>query len=140
MWASWFSAAHCTGVIMARFDRQIATALRLIQKNGQLVQWRQLQRTDDPSDPAAVIEGPPVDRNVYICFLPVDKDNKEFINYLRGTNEIKMGSLIGLMGNVPFTPDGSDYVIRDGKTLEIFNIELLSPNGQKVLYTVEFKG
>ena len=65
---------------MARFDRQIATALRLIKKNGQLVQWRQLQRADDPSDPAAVIESDPVDRNVYICFLPVDKDNKEFIN------------------------------------------------------------
>ncbi|URA06920.1 head-tail joining protein [Xanthomonas phage Pfeifenkraut] len=125
---------------MARFDRQIATALRLIQKNGQLVQWRQLQRTDDPADPAAVIEGPPVDHNVYICFLPVDKDTKEFIAYLRGTNEIKIGSVIGLMGNVPFTPDGSDYVIRDGKSLEIFNIDLLSPNGQKVLYTVEFKG
>lgn len=125
---------------MARFDRQIATALRLIKKNGQLVKWRQLQRADDPSDPAAVIESAPVDRDVYICFLPVDKDNKEFINYLRGTNEIKMGSLIGLMGNVPFVPDASNLVIRDGVQLEIFNIELLSPNGQKVLYTVEFKG
>lgn len=125
---------------MARFDRQIATALRLIKKNGQLVQWRQLQRTDDPSDPAAVIEGPPVDRDVFICFLPVDKDNKEFINFLRGTNEIKVGSLIGLMGNVSFEPGASDYVIRDGKPLEIFNIDLLSPNGQKILYTVEFKG
>lgn len=125
---------------MARFDRQIATALRLIKKNGQLVQWRQLQRADDPSDPAAVIESDPVDRNVYICFLPVDKDNKEFINYLRGTNEIKMGSLIGLMGQVSFEPDAADVVMRDGKPLEIFNIDLLSPNGQKILYTVEFKG
>lgn len=125
---------------MARFDRQIATALRLIKKNGQLVKWRQLQRADDPSDPAAVIESNPVDRNVYICFLPVDKDNKEFINYLRGTNEIKMGSLIGLMGQVSFEPDAADVVMRDGKPLEIFNIDLLSPNGQKILYTVEFKG
>lgn len=125
---------------MGRFDRQIATALRLIKKNGQLVQWRQFQRADDPSDPAAVIESAPVDRDVYICFLPVDKDNKEFINYLRGTNEIKMGSLIGLMGQVSFEPDAADVVMRDGKPLEIFNVDLLSPNGQKILYTVEFKG
>ncbi len=125
---------------MGRFDRQIATALRLIKKNGQLVQWRQLQRADDPTDPAAVIESAPIDRNVHICFLPVDKDNKEFINYLRGTNEIKMGSLIGLMGQVSFEPDAADVVLRDGKPLEIFNVDLLSPNGQKILYTVEFKG
>lgn len=125
---------------MARFDRQIEMALRLIKKNGQLVQWQQLQRTDDPLNPAAVVEGLPINHNAYICFLPVDKDNKEFINYLRGTNEIKIGSLVGLMGNVSFSPDGSDFVIRDSKTLEIFNIDLLSPNGQKVLYTIEFKG
>jgi len=125
---------------MGRFDRQIATALRLIKKNGQLVQWRQLQRSDVPGKPWEVSSQPPVDRNVYICFLPVDKDNKEFINYLRGTNEIKMGSLIGLMGQVSFEPDAADFVIRDGKQLEIFNVDLLSPNGQKILYTVEFKG
>ena len=125
---------------MARFDRQIETALRLIKKNGQLIKWRQKQWTDDPLDPAAVIEAPPVDHDAYICFLPVDKDNKEFINYLRGTNEIKVGSLIGLMGNVSFIPDASDYVIRNNKPLEIFNLDLLSPNGQKVLYTIEFKG
>lgn len=140
MWAGRLCAAHGTGVIMARFDRQIATALRLIKKNGQLVQWRQLQRTENPAEPGEVISAPPIDRNVYICFLPVDKDNKEFINYLRGTNEIKMGSLIGLMGQVSFTPDPADLVIRDGVTLEMFNVDLLSPNGQKILYTVEFKG
>lgn len=125
---------------MARFDRQIATALRLIQKNGQLVKWRQLQREDDPNNPAAVIENDPVDHDVYICFLPVNKDTKEFIAYLRGTNDVKIGSVIGLMGNVSFTPDAADYVLRDGVTLEILNIDLLSPNGQKILYTVEFKG
>lgn len=124
---------------MARFDRQIATAIRLIKKNGQLVTWRQLQRTDVVGKPWEVTAAAPVDRDVYICFLPVDKDNKEFVSYLRGSNEIKIGSVIGLMGNVSFTPDASDLVIRDNKQLEIFNVESLSPNGQIVLYTVEFK-
>lgn len=125
---------------MTRFNRQIETALRLIKKNGQLVKWRRLQRTEDPNEPGQVIAAPPIDTDVYICFLPVDKDNKEFFNYLRGTNELKMGSLMGLMGQVSFEPDASNLVIRGESTLEIFNIDLLSPNGQKVLYTIEFKG
>lgn len=125
---------------MARFDRQIATALRLIQKNGQLVQWRQTARTQDPSKPWETQSSTQTNHNVYICFLPVNKENREFVNYLRGGNEIKIGSIVGLMGNVSFEPDASDVVIRDSKPLEIFNLDLLSPNGQKVLYTVEFKG
>lgn len=125
---------------MARFDRQIATALRLIQKNGQLVQWVVKQNTQDPSQPWLEVEAAPVKHNVYICFLPVDKDNREFINFLRGSNELKIGSLIGLMGNVSFNPSGEDFVERDGATLPILNIDPLSPNGQKILYTVEFKG
>jgi hypothetical protein len=139
MWAI-VCASHGTGLIMARFTRQIETAKRLIKKNGQLVQWRQLQRTDVSGKPWEVTEATPVDVDVYVCFLPVDKDNREFINYLRGTNEIKMGAIIGLMGNVSFTPDASDVVIRDGVQLQIAHIDLLSPNGQQVLYTVEFKG
>lgn len=139
MWAR-LSAADCPGLDMGRFDRQIATALRLIKKNGRLVQWRQLVRRENPDKPWETLPAVPVDHNVYICFLPVDKDNREFINYVRGSNEIKIGSEIGLMGQVEFEPDGADKVIRDGLTLEILNIDLLAPNGQKILYTVEFKG
>lgn len=124
---------------MARFDRQIATALRLIQKNGQQVTWRQLQRTEDPNEPGKVIVAPPVDHSPFICFLPVNKENREFVNFLRGSNELKTGSVLGLMGNVSFEPSAADLVIRDGKTLEILNYDLLSPNGQKILYTIEFK-
>lgn len=125
---------------MARFDRQIATALRLIQKNGQLVQWRQPQRTADVAEPWKVDATAPIDHDVYICFLPVNKENRELVHYLRGSNEIKSGSVIGLMGNVSFEPDASNFVIRNGKQLAIQSLDLLSPNGQKILYTIEFKG
>lgn len=125
---------------MARFDRQIQTALRLIKKNGKLVKWRQPQSLDDAAEPWKVTPAAPVDRDVYICFLPVNKENREFISYLRGNNEVKIGAVVGLMGNVSFEPSTEDIVIRGSETLQIFNIDLLSPNGQKILYTVEFKG
>lgn len=124
---------------MGEYDRQIANAQRLIARKGQLVTWRQQQRTPDPAKPWEVTSAP-VDYAPSICFLPVDKETRQFVNYLTGSNETKVGSVIGLMGNVAFEPSASDVVIRDGKTLEIANIELLSPNGQKVLYTIEFKG
>ena len=54
--------------------------------------------------------------------------------------EAVTGKFIGLMGNVPFTPKVSDVVTRNGDKLDIDSIDLLSPNGQKVLYTIIFNG
>lgn len=124
-----------------RFDRQIATAKRLIQKNGQKVTWRVM--TDgapaDENKPWKAGVGSYEEHEVFICFLPEDLRNKEFIRYLTGM-EVTTGTIIGLLGNVPFNPSPKDVVIRDGVEYRINDIELLSPNGQKVLYTVEFKG
>lgn len=82
----------------------------------------------------------PTDNEAWICFVPVrDKETRKLFAYLTGT-EVKLGSLAGLMGNVSFSPDSKDVVIRDGVELRIENLDLLSPNGQKILWTVEFKG
>lgn len=123
---------------MARFDRQVAMALRLIKKNGQLVVWRQLvDAIPDPSAPWKTEPGTAVDNDVYIAFFTVDKDQREFIRYLTGT-EVKIGDVLGYMGQVNFIPNPKDIVIRDGVEYRILNLDLLSPNGQKILYTVEF--
>lgn len=124
---------------MARFDRQVETALRLIAKNGQVVKWRQVR--DIPIDPEKPWEaGTPDDTELdaTICFLPVDKVNRETLMYLAKT-DIAAGQVVGLMGQVTFDPTLKDVVIRDGEELRIFNIDLLSPNGQKILYTIVFE-
>lgn len=127
---------------MGQFDRQIATALRLIQKNGQKVVWKSIP-AETPADPAKPWNGGanvPVQSDVFICFVPVrDRDTRKFFAYLTGS-EIQIGSLAGLMGNVPFEPNLNDVVLRDGKELRMTSIDLLSPNGQKILYTLEFVG
>lgn len=127
---------------MARFDRQIATANKLIQKNGQLVVWKSVT-TGAPAD-AAMPWKPTVavdpQHDAYICFLPINRQMTQLFNYLRGTNDIPTGSVMGLMaGNVAFAPKLKDVVMRDGDTLRIKSIDLLSPNGQKILYTIEFE-
>ncbi len=126
---------------MGVFDSSIQTALELIEEYGQKVIWRKIlddeKATGKPwkSDKP----GPSVDvPNISICFLPVDRVNSQLLRYLAKT-DIVIGSLYGLMaGNVPFEPSPKDIVIRDGKELKVTALDLLSPNGQKVLYTVQF--
>lgn len=125
---------------MARFDRQIQTALRLIAKNGEKVKWRVIDdaAAPDPSQPWNPGPATPVDKDVVICFLPIDRQTMETFAFIKGT-DVPKGSVMGLMGNVPFDPNLKDVVIRDGVELRIANIDLLSPNGQKILYTVVFQ-
>ena len=126
---------------MARFDRQIQTAKRLIAKNGQVVKWRIVRDATPvdssqpwkPTNPAK-----PVEHDVTICFLTVDKDTYETLSYMAG-GEVPMGAVMGLMDAVDFEPSLKDVVIRDGKELRLFNIEELNPNGQTILYTMVFK-
>lgn len=122
---------------MARFDRQIETAIRLIKKNGQKVIWRQTAKPSDTLEPWKQQDAASIDKDAIICFLPVDKETREFLTYIRGT-DVPMGSELGLMGAVDFEPSIEDVVLRDGKTYRIKHIDLLSPNGQKILYTIEF--
>lgn len=125
---------------MARFDRQIATAKRLIAKNGEKVKWRVIDdpTPTDPNKPWEPGPATPDDKDVSICFLPIDRQTMETFNFIKGT-EVPKGSVMGLMGQVNFEPNLKDVVIRDGKELRIASLDVLSPNGQKILYTVVFK-
>lgn len=126
---------------MARFDRQVQTAKKLIAKNGQLVKWR-IVRDAAPVDSAQPWKptntATPVEHDVTICFLTVDKDTYETLSYMEG-GEVPMGAVMGLMGAVNFEPSLKDVVIRDGKELRLFNVEELNPNGQTILYTMVFR-
>lgn len=123
---------------MGQFDRQIATATRLIEKNGHDVTWRQLGRglpdADKPWRPASATN---TDYTVTICFLSPGRTGQELFRYLTKT-EVTTGAVNGLMSSVPFVPSVADVVIRDGETLRIKSIDVLSPNGQIILYTIEF--
>lgn len=126
---------------MGVFDRQTATASRLITKYGQIVTWNQLSDgaptdLDKPWKPGGVVTTP---QTATIVFLPDTKENKQLLRYLAGSLTLT-GTLTGLMAQVDFTPKPKDIVIRDGTQLVIKSIDILDPNGEGViLYFLEFE-
>jgi hypothetical protein len=127
---------------MGQFDRQIATAQRLIAKYGQSVTWREPAEglPADPEKPWSKTAAVPIDHaGIKICFVPAKENEwRKLLAYLKGT-EVPTTKLAGLMGAVTFTPALKHIVLRDGKQLRIASIDCLSPNGQKILYTLEFE-
>lgn len=126
---------------MARFDRQIATAQRLIKKNGQQCIYRQV-RDGAPADPTKPwVVGPNVDIDhpgIWICFIPETRQDRQFLTYMLG-REVPTGMTLALMGQVPFEPKAKDVIIRDGVEYRTKTINNLAPNGQQILYTLEFE-
>jgi len=123
------------------YARQKRSAARMIAKAGQLVKWRVI-RDEAPVNPSEPWKPTnpvtPVEHDVTICFLTVDKDTYETLSYMAG-GEVPMGAAMGLMDAVNFEPSLKDVVIRDGKELRLFNVEELNPNGQTILYTMVFR-
>ena len=77
--------------------------------------------------------------NVKIVFLTPQSGIKALFAFLKGT-DIPQGGERGLMApSQDFTPEISDSVIRDGKTLTIDSITVLNPGGTPILYSIEFK-
>lgn len=125
---------------MGQFDRAIATAARLIAKNGQVVTWRKMEDGTPPDatkpwKPAAATN---TDFQVPIVFLPDNRKGYEWLAALKGT-EVPKGSLTGIMAApTGFTPTIKDVVIRGGQTLAIETLDELSPNGQIIMYEIRF--
>lgn len=129
---------------MAGYERQIATAKRLIAKRGQAVSW--LVRPEGTTDPAEVAgaskwrpkaTGPvAAPHPVIIAFFPVARTKYES---LRGMGiELTTGAQLGYMAAVPFEPSQKDSVLRNGKTLPVEHIEIIAPNGDPILYEIVF--
>ncbi len=129
---------------MGTYDSQIATAQRIIAAKGEACVWTpavpgEAASSDTPwitppdtVDPIVTYTGVP------IAFFPLSRQFSQLLHYLKGS-EVKVGSLYGLMPAVAFTPDLQDIVTRtDGTKLGITAIDPLSPNGEVILYTIEF--
>jgi hypothetical protein len=126
------------------YERQIATATRLIRQKGQLCTWREPGVPGGtPSKPTA---GTPADHAVHIVFL--NNTNREylaaFLSMLKDT-EIPTGGLRGLMAATSFTPTLKGQVTRaatyTGPVLTLDNrngIDKLDLNGELILYYLRF--
>lgn len=123
---------------MGVYDRQIGTALRLIAKTGQSVEWNSETDSANADNPWDSETNVTTKTTVNICFLPVGLSDLPTFKYA-DLSDVPRGAVKGLMGNVPFEPKLKDWVIRNGKRLNIDQVKELSPNGEKILFTILFK-
>lgn len=126
---------------MTVYNRQIATALRMIKARGEPITWRQLpDPTPDAIQPWKVTPVAAVEyADIPIVFLPFTRLNYEFVRMLVNT-EIHIGDEYGLMATVDFEPALTDVVVRaDGSVYGIANIGKLAPDGTPILWTIAFK-
>lgn len=128
---------------MGVYDRQIAMVKRLIDKYGQSVTITRIPEViADPSKPWEITSGTPLVNTLKIVFVDpnatgIAQLGKEMAQYLKGS-EVVTGKLRGLMANNNFVPLTTDIVNRAGKELKISAIDILAPNEQTILYTLEF--
>jgi hypothetical protein len=114
------------------WDEEIDYVLEEIEQSGQLINWKQINKVET-STPWLPTNGTAIDNDVFMCFATNAK-----LQYWSGT-EIPVGMMIGLMGQVDFTPKMKDVVIRNGEELTVKQINTLAPNGVVVLYKVVFE-
>lgn len=126
---------------MGTYDRQIATAKRLITAKGRACTWTQY---DDGTPVDADMPWKPGDAasasySVPIVFLPTSQ-NLAFLRAL-GVTDLPAGDDYGLMPSVPFTPTARAEVYDSTGTVllrKVNSVNLLAPNGDSILYTVYF--
>lgn len=123
---------------MGRFDSAIASATRLIEKNGQVVTWRRIvDGAADDETPWKPGNADQIDQEVAIVFLPESRVGFEFLALITNT-EVPRGKLIGLMAPQDFIPTLKDIVVRDGTPMALRYVDVIAPNGTPILYTLGF--
>lgn len=122
---------------MAEYTSLIAMAQRLIKKKGQSVTWRQIENghPGDPNKPWKVGSETFTDYTVDVAFLPPDRENKYFTEYMEGMTS-KTGQTLAYMGQVSFTPKAKDVIIRNGIEYPVETIDPIEPNDEGVILYV----
>lgn len=128
------------------FDADIQAAKDMIAEYGAPCLWQKPAPRAEGGTPGYPTQGPTPDPvPCHIAFFrgkDVGYGSEAFMALLAGT-EIPTSGEVGLMaGNVPFTPDDSDTIIRnpgpgrENLKLAIKQIDRIAPNGQAVLYFI----
>jgi hypothetical protein len=114
--------------------RAIATAKRLIEKNGQAVVWRK----PAPADPTAkpwrdVRDGDPTNTPVKIVWITPKLRTLAFLANAKGT-DIPAGVEEALMCAQAFEPELTDRVVVNGVEQSLYRVDPIKPNGTPILY------
>ncbi len=127
---------------MGVYDRQIALALRLITKYGQLCTWSKPVAGVGGSPGMPVANGAPIlIENVPILFLSNKTEGLASLFTMFAGTEVPTGGVKGLMPHTSFVPALVDSVLRGSEVLGLIDkngVEVLNLNGEPILYYLRF--
>lgn len=132
---------------MARFDKFIALAQRLIAKNGQETILRRFSDAPvpDPDKPWRTGSAEPDDITVNAVFLNFGDLGRAGERYMPDT-QVQRGDKLVLIagGDLSATPELRDRLYREGggpedEGFSIVNIQTIDPNGQRVLHQLQVR-
>ncbi len=134
---------------MGVYDPQIEVAKRLIKDKGMQCIWRVMPvgkppDCDEPWNVNAVGEASVIKHTVNVCFVSdtvVNAISGLRVNRSDDTPETSMRRQFGIMGQVPFEVAlNHELQVNSGARLRLVNVRILSPNGEIILYGMEFAG
>lgn len=117
-------------------QRAIATALRLIEKNGQAVVYRKPAAADPSAAPWRDLRsGEPWDTPVRVAWIKPKLRTLAFLQN-EATTEIPKGVELALMAGGLIEVDLTDLVLADGRACPLFRADPVKPSGVPILWTL----
>jgi hypothetical protein len=114
------------------YDKEIASAKADIEAAGESVVWRSVGAAEDSTTPWRPTGVAVTESDVSILFTD------EVTSYDK-SGEVQTTVMKNcIMHAVDFEPSLKDFVVRGNKTLNVSKIRPLSPNGQTIMYYVDF--
>ena len=122
---------------MTVYNREIALAVRLINKKGQTATWIKNAEIANSSQPWKTTAGTPTTFAVKLVRLPVGNSEAEaFQTLIPGTSVPTDHERVLMAGAVPFTPELNDDVSIGGETKKVKTLNVLQPDGTPILYSM----
>lgn len=124
---------------MSVYANEVKQALALIKAKGQVVVWEKHTVNTDGAQPWKSHAGSAAPTfSVSIVFLtPKLRTQKD--THLMENTTVPEGTPRGLMGvTTGFVPQIDDVVIRGTERLTVKDFNVLAPNGEVILYNLEF--
>lgn len=126
---------------MAQYDRFRDTALRLITKYGEKIQYVQVLDGEAVEGKSWIVTEPQkIVHTVSAVFFSSSGSAKDLFRMMQG-GDVQTGNEIAYLPTLNFTPSLKDILIRsDGKEIRIESISPIKPNDEaSVLYKMELQ-
>ena len=127
---------------MGVYDRQVATAERMIRTKGKPVQIvRPSATVSDPNQPWNQTPGAPVLDDAYGVFLNFNQKDMETLGKMPDASEIQSSDRKVLMAAASLiaSPTRADKLRDETGDWSIEYVQVLSPNGENILYTLRVR-